>query len=93
MKKKPKKKISLKQIKEIRKKKPLVCKDCKLYNAKQGICTVVVLDKGEKFELMTKPNDPCMWERMGVPVHRIRAWSDGENGYVEWTEDPKKLEE
>jgi hypothetical protein len=43
-------------------------------------------------ELMTKPNDPCMWEKMGVPVQQIRAWSDGHNGYIEYTED-KNTEE
>jgi hypothetical protein len=84
--KKKKKKVSLKQVKEMRKKNPLICKNCKLYNSKQGVCSVVVVDKGEKFELMTKPNDRCMWEKMGVPVQRIRAWSDGENGYIEYTD-------
>ncbi len=79
------------QIKEIRKKKPLVCKNCKLYDAKARICTVVILDKGQKLELMTEPNDPCMWERMGVEVQRIRAWSDGENGFIEWTEKPEEI--
>jgi hypothetical protein len=84
---KKKKKVTLKQVKEIRKAKPLICKNCKLYDARNGVCSVAILDKGERLELMTKPNDPCMWEKMGVPVHRLRAWSDGENGYVEFTEE------
>lgn len=84
---KKKKKITLKQVKEIRKAQPLKCGQCKLYDSKNRVCTVVVLDKGEKLELMTKPNDSCMWEKMGISVHRMRSWSDGENGYLEWTEE------
>lgn len=70
----------------MRKDKPLICKNCKLYDSKHKVCSVVVLDKGERLELMAQPNDPCMWEKMGVPVQRLRAWSDGKNGYLEWTE-------
>lgn len=77
------KKISLKEYK---KKNPLICKNCKLYDSKESVCSVVVLDKGEKLELMTKPNDLCMWEKLGVPVHRIRAWSDGKDGHIELDE-------
>lgn len=84
--KKRKKKINLKQIKEIRKTKPLICKNCKLYDKENSVCSVVVLSEAEKLELMVKPNDPCMWEKMGVPVQRMRAWSDGKNGYLELTE-------
>lgn len=84
--KKKKKKVTLQQIKEIRKKQPLICKNCKLYDSKQGVCSVTILDKGEKLELTTQPNDPCMWEKMGIAVHRLRSWSDGKHGYLEWTE-------
>lgn len=44
---------------------------------------VVVVAAGEKMELMTKPEDLCMWEKMGIGVQQIRAWSDGKNGYIE----------
>jgi ribosomal protein L32 len=93
MKKKKKKKISLAQIKKLREKNPLLCKNCKLYDAAHRVCSVIVLDKGKKLELMAKPDDPCMWEKMGVPVHQIRAWSDGKNGYVEYTQDKERGEE
>jgi hypothetical protein len=73
----------------MRAKNPLICKNCKLFDPKNSICTVVIIDKGEKMELMTKPNDPCMWEKMGVSVQQIRAWSDGKNGYIEYPDEKK----
>ncbi len=84
MKKKKKKKTVLKQI--VRK-EPLTCGKCKLWNKREGVCSVVIIDKGEKFELQTKSKDPCKWEEMGVDVQRMRMYSDGKNGYIEWTED------
>lgn len=68
---------------DMTKKRILRCKDCKLYNKKEGVCMVVVVAAGEKMELMTKPEDLCMWEKMGIGVQQIRAWSDGKNGYIE----------
>lgn len=85
-KKKNPKKRTVKELKQIRSKEPLTCGRCKLWNAKEKICTVVIVDKGEKFELQTNAKDPCMWDAMGVEVQRIRAFSDGKNGYIEYTE-------
>lgn len=91
--KKKKRQVSLQQIKDLRKKQPLICKNCKLYDSKNGVCSVVILDKGQKLELKTKPTDPCMWDAMGIEVHRMRAWSDGKNGYVEHTQEQDKESE
>lgn len=90
-KKKPgvKKKFTARELKQIRSKEPLTCGKCKLWNAREGVCTVVIVDKGEKFELQTKAKDPCMWDKMGVEVQRMRAYSDGKNGYIEYTEKSK----
>ena len=89
-----KKKLSPQQLKKTRKRKPLLCKNCKLYNAKEGVCSVVILDKGDKFELQTKPDDPCKWDEMGVEVNRIRAWSDGKDGHIEYDNiEEEELEE
>lgn len=66
--------------------KILKCKDCKLYNSKDKVCTVVIISDGERFELPTLPNNECMWIKSGVDVHEIRVWSDGENGYVQTTD-------
>lgn len=82
-----KKKKTIKELKQIRKKNPLTCGKCKLWDFKEGVCKVVVIDKGEKFELQTKANDPCKWEQMGVDVQRMRIYSDGKNGTIEWTEN------
>lgn len=67
-------------------KKPLICKNCKLYNIKDKICTVTVVKDNEKFELSTQPNDVCIWEQNGIDVHEIRIWSDGKNGFIRTTD-------
>lgn len=70
------------------KKELLTCGKCKLWDSKEKICTVVIMDEGEKYELQTLAKDHCKWEEMGVDVQRMRAWSDGKDGFIEWTEDP-----
>jgi hypothetical protein len=63
-----------------------VCKNCLLYNRKEGTCEVRILQEGEKYELSVLPDDRCHWLEMDIPVHQIRAWSDGKDGYIETTE-------
>jgi len=84
---KKKKIITLKQLKELRKVKPLICKDCKLYNAKEKVCSVSIIHNGEYFELKTEPKDVCMWDKMGINVQRMRSWHDDKNGYLEIPND------
>ncbi len=72
--------------KKKKKRLPLICKNCKLWNKDEKVCSVVIIHDGEKMELETKAEDRCKWEEMGVDVHRLRAWSDGKNGYLEYTD-------
>jgi hypothetical protein len=72
--------------KNMKRKEPLRCKNCKLYDKKEGVCTVTVVRDGEKFELPTRPNDECFWEKNGVEIQEIKVWSDGKNGYVKTTD-------
>lgn len=62
-----------------------ICKNCKLYNKKESVCTVTIVHEGEYYELPVKPNDPCIWEKEGIAVETMKAWSDGENGFIEYT--------
>ena len=41
-----------------------ICKNCRLYNEKDGICSVNILHEGEYYELPVRPYDRCWWERM-----------------------------
>jgi uncharacterized protein YkuJ len=67
-------------------KKPLICKKCKLYNSKEQICSVVIVQDNEKYELKTNPNDECFWEKNGVEVHEIAIWSNGKDGFIKSTD-------
>lgn len=74
-------------------KKQLKCKNCSLYNKKEGVCSVVIMHDGQKWEMKTKPNDNCAWIEHGIDIQGVRAWSDGENGYIEYTTDYEPKEE
>jgi len=40
-----------------------ICKNCKLYNDIDKVCSVVLIMHDEKYELPVLPNDSCHWER------------------------------
>lgn len=48
--------------------KERVCKNCALYNKKEGVCSVVVIMQEEKYELPVNPNDSCHWERTSKEI-------------------------
>jgi hypothetical protein len=52
-----------------------ICKNCKLYNAAEGVCGVTVLHEGEYLELKVRPHDHCWWERMSGELSLL----DGED--------------
>lgn len=72
---------------EQKKKPPLTCGKCMLYRPKEGCCGVtVMLGDGQQYEITVKPDDLCHWEAAGIEVQEIRAWSDGKDGHIEYTE-------
>ena len=72
-----------------------ICKNCALYNPKEKICTVNIMYHGEPFELKTKPEDSCHWERVGKEmgidvlsqIKEIRVWREGSQDYIELPDD------
>lgn len=52
-----------------------ICKNCQLYNEKEGVCGVTVVYAGEYLELKVKPNDRCHWLRSEQEL----AMLDGED--------------
>ena len=72
---------------EEKKKIDQICKNCKLFDPKEGVCAVVVIHKGEHLELKTNSEDECHWIKNGIVenIQQLRAWSDGKQGYVEYT--------
>jgi hypothetical protein len=66
---------------------PLLCKNCKLFDERNSVCTVIIVREGQKFELPTKAGDECVWEKNGIEINETRMWSDGKNGFIQ-TDDP-----
>lgn len=60
-----------------------ICRNCGLWDAKNGVCKVTIINEGEYYEISTQPNDPCVWDALGVEIQQMRVWSDGTNGYIE----------
>ena len=72
-----------------------ICNNCALYNPQEKICTVNIMYHGEPFELKTKPEDSCHWERVGKEmgidvlsqIKEIRVWREGSQDYIELPDD------
>jgi hypothetical protein len=72
----------------MKKKVRKICKNCKLYNAQESVCSVVVMHEGEYMELKVRPTDHCWWERMeqelamidgeetSIPINEVRIQYD-----------------
>ena len=48
-----------------------ICKNCRLYNEKEKICSVVIMFEGERYELPVLPYDNCHWERTDGEVQDL----------------------
>jgi hypothetical protein len=57
-----------------------ICKNCKLFDAKKGMCKVTVLYGGEKFNMPVFPEDKCHMDALGVEVQEVRWWVEDESG-------------
>lgn len=56
-----------------------ICKNCGIWVA--GACGVVVLQKGERYEVQTQAEDRCIWETRFTPkemkeidIQQVRFW-------------------
>ncbi len=71
-----------------------ICKNCKLYNPVESVCSVTVLHEGEYLELKVRPNDRCWWDKMAqelslldgeetfLPIEEVRVQYDLDNKKV-----------
>lgn len=68
-----------------------ICKNCKLYDPREGHCTVVILHEGQKFNIPVDPGDPCFFEQEYFDpvtktledfneIKEIRMWVEDEKG-------------
>ncbi len=73
MKKKKPKKLGRKSIEPF-------CKNCLCYDGEKGICKVVVLINGKRFNMPVFPNDRCHMDALNIPVEQVRWWSEDKLG-------------
>ena len=69
-----------------------ICKNCKLYDANNEECSVIVLYEGQKIKVPMSPQDNCLYEteffdpttnsmqNFSEDVKQIKAWMENENG-------------
>lgn len=57
-----------------------ICGNCRLYNSEKGMCSVVVLHEGNKYNIPVFPKDKCHIEELGIEINQIRWWVEDENG-------------
>jgi len=48
------------------------CKNCALYNRKNGTCKVAILINGQELHLPVFPEDHCHMDELGIPVEQVR---------------------
>lgn len=51
----------------------LICKNCHLFNAKESVCDVSIIMRGEVLELKVASNDECFWQKNGIKVRELDA--------------------
>lgn len=57
----------------MKKKKPEpFCKNCLLYNRREGTCKVAILVEGKEYHMPVFPDDRCHMEELGIPVQQVR---------------------
>lgn len=57
-----------------------LCKNCLCYDGQKGICKVVVLINGKRFNMPVFPNDHCHMDQLGIEVQQVRWWNEDSQG-------------
>ena len=68
-----------------------ICKNCKLFNAPERRCSVVILHEGQKINIPVDAQDPCFFEEPYFDpmtkteenfneIKEIRMWVEDQNG-------------
>jgi len=68
------------------------CKNCRLFNSKDGLCAVVILHNGERIHLPVDADDDCFYENQFTATDALGR-KDSFKVEVQqvkfWVEDPK----
>lgn len=76
-----------------RKKKTIerVCKNCKLYDTKREVCSIIVLHEGKKLNVPMEPEDACLYETeyFDPTTKAIESFTDEIKEVKMWVENDK----
>jgi hypothetical protein len=69
-----------------------ICKNCKLFNPEKSICSVVIINEGERIKIPVSPEDDCFFEgeyfdattqakeSFSEEIKQVRFWVENELG-------------
>lgn len=56
------------------------CKNCLLYERKNGTCKVAILHEGKEYHMPVFPEDKCHMDELGIPVEQVRWFVEDKDG-------------
>ena len=71
---------------------PRICNNCRLYNPKDGECSVVILVEGNRYKIPVDPGDKCFYEgqyfdpttkakeNFADHIEEVKFWLEDEQG-------------
>src|SRR3954470_3580437 len=67
-----------------------ICKNCRLFNEHDNVCSVTVIILGEHYELPVHPRDHCHWEQIdGEIQNELKDKLDKSNPYFRARLEPE----
>lgn len=69
-----------------------ICRNCKLFAPREGVCSVVILHEGKRVKIPVEPQDPCFFEGQyfdpttkamedfAGEIQQVRFWTEGKDG-------------
>jgi hypothetical protein len=57
-----------------------ICKNCLCYDGNKGLCKVVILINGNRFNMPVFPDDRCHMDSLGIEVQQVRWWTEDQHG-------------
>lgn len=73
-------------------KKEKICKNCKLFDANNSVCSIIILHESEKIKIPVDPKDSCFFEEdyfdpitnkksnLIEDVKEVKLWVENEKG-------------
>lgn len=87
------KKIKITEIFSKKKEIKPMCRNCRLFDSKENVCRVIVLNEGERINIPVEKNDSCFFENEFIAINeegkkelfkpevqQVKFWVEDEKG-------------